>query len=348
MNASDLRERIAKIARYPLAHLPTPLEPLPRFSRALDGPDIWIKRDDCTGLAFGGNKARHNEFIVAEGQRKGADLFVWCGGIQSNNCRQTAAACAKAGIDCHLVLTRGAQAAAVPIQGNFLLDHLVGASYEFVDVAFGQALEDCVAAIAVRFTAQGRRVFYWDRATVTPLAAISYVECAGEIFEQSRALGFAPARIYVSSSGSTGAGLTLGARAFGQSLPVRNIAYLHWGWDAPTDMATMANRTAELLDLPTRLAPEDLDVSFDYIAPGYGKMSQSCLEAIHLLARTEGILLDPVYTGKAMAALIDDVRHGRVAKTQPLVFVHTGGSPALFAYSDEIAEGLPRGALRSS
>lgn len=349
MNEQTLRERIARLPRYPLAHLPTPLEPLKRFSSALGGPQISIKRDDCTGLASGGNKARHNEFVVAEAQRRGADLFVWGGGIQSNNCRQTAAACAKAGIDCHLVLTRGKPGDdRIPLQGNFLLDHLFGASYEFVDVGFGEALDQKVAQVAARFEAQGRKPFRWNREIVTPLAAVSYVECLLEIVEQSRKLGFNPDAIYVSSGGSTGAGLTLGVRTLGQSFPVRNVAYVRWEWDTPSDMATIANKTAALLDLPTRLAPGDIDVTFDYISPGYGKLSSECLEAITLVARTEGILLDPVYTAKAMGALIDDVRKKRLNAGQHVVFVHTGGTPALFAYGQEFAERIPRQELKSS
>src|SRR5580698_8763179 len=148
LNPAQLRARINEIPRYPLAHRPTPLEALPRFSQAIGGPSIYIKRDDCTGLLFGGNKARHNEFVLAEARKQGADLFVWGGGIQSNNCRQTAAACAKAGIDCHLVLTRGKPGnEPIPLQGNLLLDHLVGATYEFVEVDFGEALERQIAEV---------------------------------------------------------------------------------------------------------------------------------------------------------------------------------------------------------
>jgi 1-aminocyclopropane-1-carboxylate deaminase/D-cysteine desulfhydrase-like pyridoxal-dependent ACC family enzyme len=346
VNPAQLRARIQELPRYPLAHRPTPLEPLHRFSKALGEPSIYIKRDDCTGLVFGGNKARHNEFILAEAQRQGADLFVWGGGVQSNNCRQTAAACAKAGIDCHLVLTRGKPGdAPIPLQGNLLLDHLVGASYEFVDVAFGEALERRIAEVAARFQSQGRKVFRWNRYVVTPLAAVSYVECLAEIIEQSHALGFVPDAIYVSSSGSTGAGLTLGARALGYAFPVRNVAYVHWEWDTPADMADIANKTAAMLSLPTRLASGDIDVTFDHIAPGYGQLSPECLEAISLLARTEAVLLDPVYTGKAMAALMDDVRRRKLYPAEArIVFVHTGGAPALFAYGDEFAR-LP-GAAR--
>lgn len=339
MNRTELRAAIENIPRYPLAHRPTPFEPVPRFSAALGGPLIYLKRDDCTGLALGGNKARHNEFILAEAQRQGADLFVWGGGVQSNNCRQTAASCAKAGLDCHLVLTRGASAErAVPVQGNFLLDQLVGASYEFTDVSFGEGLERRIAEVAARFESQGRKVFRWNRHVVTPLAAISYVECLAEIIDQSQALGFVPDALYVSSAGATGAGLTLGARILGHAFPVRNIAYVRWEWDTPSDMANIANKAADRLGASAQLSAGDIDVTFDYIAPGYGKLSRECTEAIELLARTEGVLLDPIYTGKAMAALIDHIRRGRFPKESRVVFVHTGGAPALFAYSKELLD----------
>jgi 1-aminocyclopropane-1-carboxylate deaminase/D-cysteine desulfhydrase-like pyridoxal-dependent ACC family enzyme len=226
------------------------------------------------------------------------------------------------------------------LQGNFLLDHLVGASYEFVDDSFGEALERRIAEVAARFQSQGRKVFRWNRHVVTPLAAVSYVECLIEIIEQSQSLGFVPDAIYVSSAGSTGAGLTLGARALDHGFAVKNVAYVHWEWDTPADMATIANKTAALLGLPTRLSPTDIDVTFDHIAPGYGQLSSECVEAISLLARTEGVLLDPTYTGKAMAALIHDARQKQFSADARIVFVHTGGAPALFAYGDEFARQL--------
>jgi 1-aminocyclopropane-1-carboxylate deaminase/D-cysteine desulfhydrase-like pyridoxal-dependent ACC family enzyme len=340
MDVKELRQKIDQQPRYRLAHRPTPLEHLPRFSKAVGGPAIFMKRDDCTGLAIGGNKARHNEFVMAEALRRGADLFVWGGLVQSNNCRQTAAACAKAGLDCHLVLTRDSKGGPVALEGNFLLDNLFGASYEIVDGGMGKDLNRQIIEAADRFHAQGRKVFRWDRAIVTPLAAISYVECAAEIVEQSAAEGFVPDAIYVSSSGSTGGGLTLGCRALGQKFPVRNVAYVRWEWDIPTDMAQIANEAAERLGLKTRLTPEDIDITLDYIAPGYGKLTEATFDAISLLARTEGLLLDPVYTGKAMCALLDDVRRGRLTSQHKIVFVHTGGTPALFAYGRELGEQL--------
>ncbi len=273
---------------------------------------------------------------------QGADLFVWGGLIQSNNCRQTAAACAKAGLDCHLVLSGPSVEEPVPLEGNFLLDNLFGASYEIVDTGMGKDLNRRIVEAATRFQAQGRKVFRWNRSVVTPLAAISYVECAAEIAEQSAAQNFVPDAIYVSSSGSTGAGLTLGCRSLGQEVPVRNVAYVLWEWDIATDMAQIANAAAGKLEIDTRLSPSDIDVTLDYIPPGYGKLTDACFDAISLMARTEGILLDPVYTGKAMCALIDDVRRGHLTSRDHVVFIHTGGTPALFAYGRELRDQLAR------
>jgi 1-aminocyclopropane-1-carboxylate deaminase/D-cysteine desulfhydrase-like pyridoxal-dependent ACC family enzyme len=177
---------------------------------------------------------------------------------------------------------------------------------------------------------------------VKPLAAIGYVECAAEIIEQSAEQEFVPAAVYLASIGSTGAGLALGCRALEQKFPVRNVAYIRLDWDIPTDMAEIANATAAKLNLDTRLAPTDLDITLDYIAPGYGILTDATFDAISLLARTEGILLDPVYTGKAMCALIDDVRRGRFTSQDCVVLVHTGGIPALFAYGRELGEQIAR------
>jgi len=348
----ELRERIGRLPRFPLAHLPTPLEPLPRLSQTLGGPTIHIKRDDCTGLAFGGNKTRHNEFLIADALRKNADLFVWGAGVQSNNCRQTAAACAKAGLDCHLVLGRGKPADGPDvIQGNLLLDHLVGAGYDIVEATIGTELDERIDGAAADFRRQGRTVYAWDRETVKPLAAVSYVLAMIELTEQASARGFTPDGVYVSSAGSTGSGLALGTAAMGLPCPVRSICPIRWEWDTQQDMARIANQAAALIGIDTRLERDELEITFDYIGPGgYGSVSPGCLEAIALLARTEGILVDPVYSGKALAGLIDHIRSGRLTAEQNVVFVHTGGTPALFAFHEELTRGImPRtiGALSS-
>ena len=341
LTAADLIRAAENLPRYPLAHLPTPLEFLPRFSKALGGPPIYIKRDDCTGLAVGGNKTRHNEFLIGEALKQHADVVVWGAGVQSNNCRQTAAACAKAGLDCHLVLGRAKPSSAPdPVQGNLLLDHLVGAIIDIVDEPLGPGLHKRITAKADEYAAQGRRPYSWDERTVKPLAAVSYVLCMVEIVQQSAQLGIQPQAVYVSSAGSTGAGLALAQVALGVDAPIRNIAPLKWPYDTPAEMARIANDAARLMGIETRLERDAIDFTEDYIDPGYGIVSPGGLEAIALLARTEGILLDPIYTSKAMAGLIDHIRRERLAADQPVVFVHTGGTPALFAYNEELARGI--------
>jgi len=337
-SVGQIHEHVARLPRFPLGHLPTPLEHLTRFSDALGGPRIWIKRDDCTGLAFGGNKTRHNEFLIADALEQGCDTIVWGAGIQSNNCRQTAAGCAKAGLDCHLVLGRGKPADGPDlIQGNLLLDHLVGASVEIVDDAVGPGVDAKIAAAAERFRQQGRKVYEWNRKNVKPLAAISYTLCMTEILEQAARSEFVPDAVYVCSAGSTGSGLSLATAALGVSFPVRHITPIVWPWDTQADMVRIANDAAVRLGISTRLETDDIDVTEEYVGPAYGALTPGCLEAITLLARTEGILLDPSYSGKSMSGLIDHVRQGRFSGDQNVVFVHTGGTPALFAYQEQLA-----------
>jgi 1-aminocyclopropane-1-carboxylate deaminase/D-cysteine desulfhydrase-like pyridoxal-dependent ACC family enzyme len=331
-----VRCAIDRLPRLRMAHLPTPLEEAPRFAKALGGPRIFIKRDDCTGVAFGGNKARHNELVFGHARELGAEMFVWGAGTQSNNCRQTAAGCAKLGLACHLVLSRAGFSD--ELQGNLLIDHLVGATVEIVDPPVGPELDALIARRAEEFRAQGRRVYAWDREIVKPRAAVSYLLCLCEILEQLAERGEArqPAATYVCSAGSTGSGLALARAALGMEGPVKNIAPICWPWDLKQDMAEIANAAAELLGLDTRLAAEDIDATEEYVGPGYGIPTDECLEAMQLLARTEGVVLDPVYTGKALAALIADVRRGAYRPDDVVVFVHTGGTPAVFAYRDRL------------
>jgi D-cysteine desulfhydrase family pyridoxal phosphate-dependent enzyme len=334
----DLLERLSRLPRYPLAHLPTPLEFLPRFSEALGGPRIWIKRDDCTGLAFGGNKARHNEFIIADALEQRADTVVWGAGVQSNNCRQTAAACAKAGLACHLVLGRGRPADGPdPVQGNLLLDHLVGASVEIVDEAEGPAVDEKIALAADRLRGQGCRVYERLPKIVKPLAALSYVTAVIELLEQAAQADVTPDALYVCSAGSTGAGISLATVALGQTFAVQHITPIVWPWDTQAVMTDIANSAAERLGIATRLEPTDINVTEEYVGVAYGVPTTDCLEAIALLARTEGILLDPSYSGKSMAGLIDHIREGRFTSEQNVIFIHTGGTPALFAYNEQLA-----------
>jgi 1-aminocyclopropane-1-carboxylate deaminase/D-cysteine desulfhydrase-like pyridoxal-dependent ACC family enzyme len=330
LSPSDVRAAIAKLPRVPLAHLPTPLEEVPRFASKLGGGvRVFIKRDDCTGLLLGGNKARHNEFLLGDAVAQGADMLVWGAGVQSNNCRQTAAGCAKLGLECRLYLSR-AHYRTEP-QGNLLLDYLVGAKVEFTDAEIGPELNALLAAKADEFRRQGRKPYVWDPPRVVPLSAVSYALCVAEIAEQLAERNLDPAALYVSSSGATGAGVALGKSLLGLRCSARLICPMPWPWHIPTAMARDANAAAEMLGLPHRLTEADIDADENFISPGYGLPSPAGREALHLLATTEAILLDPVYSAKAMGGLIADVRAGRYAPGSVIVFIHTGGVPAIFA-----------------
>jgi 1-aminocyclopropane-1-carboxylate deaminase/D-cysteine desulfhydrase-like pyridoxal-dependent ACC family enzyme len=263
-------------------------------------------------------------------------MLVWGAGVQSNNCRQTVASCARLGLDCHLVLSRGSHG--VEIQGNLLLDHLLGATYEIVDAVIGPELDDLIAQAADKYRAQGRKVYNWDRDRVRPLAAVSYTLCMAEMAEQLDRQGNVPTAIYVCSAGSTGAGLALGKAALGVKAMLFNMLPIHWPWNEAEDMCGLANQAAELIDLPNRLTPDEIIVNDEALGTGYGIPTTECMDAMALLARTEGIVLDPSYTGKALAGLIAHVRAGRYSPDESIVFVHTGGTPAVFAYRDEIVE----------
>jgi L-cysteate sulfo-lyase len=331
----DLRAAVARLPRVRVAHLPTPLEEAPRFAAKLGGGvRVFIKRDDCTGLVLGGNKARHNEFLIADAIAQGCDMVVWGALVQSNNCRQTAASCVRFGIECRLYLSKAHQS--TEPQGNLLIDYLVGAKVEFTDAKIGPELHALLAAKAEEFRRAGRKPYHWDPPRVVPLAAVSYTLCMAEIAEQTAALGIAPDALYVSSAGATGAGVALGKSILGLHYPVRLICPMHWPWHIPTRTADDANAAAAHLGLPHRLTPGDIDADESYVAPGYGLSSPAGREAIHLLATTEAILLDHVYTAKALAALIADVRAGMYSKGSTLVFLHTGGVPAVFAEPEAV------------
>jgi L-cysteate sulfo-lyase len=334
LSTEELRRAAARLPRIDLAHLPTPLEEIPRFADAVGGVRVFIKRDDCTGLLFGGNKTRHNEFILADALARGCDVVVWGAGVQSNNCRQTAAACARLGLECHLYLARTGHGEEV--QGNLLLDYLVGAQVQIVDATLGPELDELLSGKAAEWRERGRNPFVWDRHHVRPLGAISYALCLAEILDQMTARGLTPSAVYVASTGATGAGLTLGKMVLGLKAPVRSVMPIRWPWDAREDMAEIANQAAALLGLPHRLQRDDVDATLDYVGPGYGIPTAESRDALLLMARKEGILLDPVYTAKAMAALMDDARRLQSNSAEPVVFIHTGGQAAVFAYRDDV------------
>src|SRR5947209_16072753 len=226
LTPDDLRRCAERLPRVRLAHLPTPMEELPRFAKRLGGPRVFIKRDDCTGVLFGGNKTRHNEFLMAEALRQKADVVVWGAGVQSNNCRQTAAACNKLGLDCVLYLSRAVHND--DIQGNLLLDHLMGAEVHIIDEPMGPALDNLLLAKAAELKEAGRKPFVWDRITGRPLAAVSYALCLAEALDQARARGLEPTHVYCAAAGATGAGLAVGKAILGWPGKVRLLCPIRW------------------------------------------------------------------------------------------------------------------------
>src|SRR4051794_220482 len=228
LTTDELRRCVARLPRVDLAHLPTPLEEVPRFAERVGGARVFIKRDDCTGLLFGGNKTRHNEFLLADALRREADVVVWGAGVQSNNCRQTAASCAKLGLECHLYLTRATHND--DVQGNLLLDHLMGAKVHIVDAPMGPAMDDLLIAKAEELRQAGRRPYVWDRVKGRPLAAVSYALCMAELADDLRRLGVEPAAVYACAAGATGAGLVLGRALLGLPWRVRLVCPIRWPW----------------------------------------------------------------------------------------------------------------------
>lgn len=336
---AEIRERISTIPRLLLAHLPTPLEHCARLSDKLGGPQIYVKRDDLTGLAFGGNKMRQLEFLFADILERGADVVVAGAYTQSNWCRQITASAAKLGLGVSLVLLHGEKGPAR--QGNLLLDELMGADVTVVDLNDIQQLAPMLHAKAHELTAKGHRPYVIDPFSLEMLArsTLGYVAAACELDEQLEALDISPSYIYLAGANMTPAGLALGMYALGRATQVVAITPIRWEEDRATDIARIATAASELMGLDIELTPDDIRAHDDYIGERYGVVTPASREAFGLAARTEGLILDPVYSSKAMAGLIDHIRRGLIAAGEPVVFVHTGGHPAVFAYADDLVEG---------
>lgn len=317
-----MRERAVKPVppREPLGFYPTPLHPLPRLSAHLGGPRLWIKRDDLTGFALGGNKVRKLEFYLGEARATGADVLLTTGGHQSNHARITAAAAARAGLDCILVLSGGTPAAWT---GNLALDRLFGAELRFVATRAERA--PTLEALADELRMRGRRPLAIPLGGSTPLGALGYVEAAREAAAQFAAGGVrAAAVVHGSSSGGTQAGLVVGARAAGLAARVIGVSADETRADLTRMVAEIAGPLAELVGVPA-LSREAIEVLDDYVGPGYGVPTPASEEAARLFARLEGIPLDPTYGAKAAAGLIDLVRRGAFRADDVVCFWHTGG-----------------------
>ena len=325
---------LAKFPRVRIAHLPTPLEPMPRLSEHLGGPEIWIKRDDCTGLSTGGNKTRKLEFLMAEAREQGADLVMTQGATQSNHARQTAAAAARLGMDCHILLEdrTGYNHENYKFNGNVLLDHLHGATMESrgPDLDMNAEME----AVADAFREKGRSVYTIPGGGSNPTGALGYVNCALELLGQLADAGLVIDHLLLATgSAGTQAGLVTGLRAMNAGIPLLGIGVRAPREKQEESVFGLAVRTAEKIGAAGAVTRGDVVANTDYVGPGYGIPAEDTLEAIDLFARFEGILLDPVYSAKGAAGMIDLIRKGTFKKGQRIVFLHTGGAIGLTGYT---------------
>lgn len=324
--------------RIALAHLPTPLEPLERLSQHLGGPRIFVKRDDATGLAQGGNKVRKLEFLLGEARRAGVDTLVTVGGVQSNHARQTAAVAARLGLACELILPRYVDwpDPVYATSGNVLLNQLFGARMHVLPES---TLEPAVLeAILADIRRRGGRPFYIPVGGSTPTGALGYVAAVDELLPQLAAHEIEDAQIVVATgSAGTHAGILVGLAAHERTNRVIGIAVSGDTPQKETLVRDLAQSTAAQLGVSTSDLPARVRVLDGYVGPGYGLPTPAMVEAVKLVARLEGLLIDPVYTGKAMAGLIDLVRSGQIERDRPVLFWHTGGTPALFAYPTTVA-----------
>lgn len=323
--------------RVRLAHLPTPIDALPRLSKAVGGPQFFVKRDDCTGLAFGGNKVRKMEFLLGDALSQGATTIVTMGTVQSNHLPVSAAAACRLGLRCELVLEHrvAIETGHYHQSGNVLLNRLFGARMRVVPAG-----DDAMAVtnnLADEVRHRGGTPYVIPRGGSTPVGALAYVACAAEIVGQSeRADLRIDVIVHATGSAGTQAGLLAGLRALGKQTPVIGI-----GVNAPASVQAkrvyeLACLTADLLGRPGAVTADDVITHCDYVGDGYGLVTEAAQAAILDVARLEGLLLDPVYSGKAMAGMLDLARKNVISSGSNVLFIHTGGSPALFAYRDAL------------
>lgn len=331
-----LRRLDEQFPRVRLAYLPTPLEYLENLTKHLNGPRIYLKRDDLTGLALGGDKPRKLEYLLGDALKRGADTVLTAGAAQSNHVRLTAAAARKVGLaPIGFVTDRK-----TPNTGNLLLDRVLGVDLRVHKVANDDhyQLVPLMEQEAERLRVQGRKPYVIPISGTTPLACLGYVRCAFELEEQFSQLSINPTALYLAhGTGGNTAALTIGFSIIGRRLPIVGISVSKNKAEA-TDLARRwLKETSQLLGVEARA---EFEVDDNFIGPGYGEMTDACKKAIELAARTDGILVDPVYTGKALSGLIAHIRQVRLTKKDTVVMIHTGGIPALFAYADELT-GIP-------
>ncbi|MFE8103185.1 D-cysteine desulfhydrase [Brenneria goodwinii] len=325
---------LARFPRLTLGHFPTPLEALPALTKYLGGPTIYIKRDDATGLATGGNKTRKLEFLLADALQQGADVIITQGATQSNHVRQTIAAASKLGLKTKILLEKRVTDYGEDYQrsGNILLDNLLGG--EIVDhLPAGADMQQAMEDLADTLREQGAKPYVIPGGGSSPVGALGYVACAEELLFQSSQQRLRIDHI-VHATGSTGtqAGLVTGLTATNSQIPLLGISVRAPREKQEENVYALAQRTWQLLGIAGEVPRQAVKVNSDYVGQGYGIPTEGTLEALTLLARLEGILLDPVYSGKGMAGLIDLIRKGHFSRDENVVFIHTGGSAGLFGY----------------
>jgi D-cysteine desulfhydrase len=326
--------QLENLPRYSLGFLPTPLHPLPNLTKRLGGSQLWIKRDDQTGLALGGNKTRKLEFLLGDALGQDANLLMTTGAPQSNHARQTAAAAAKAGLRSILVLRGTPQ---TDRTGNILIDDLIGAEVRW---AGDRAPHDLMKTIAEVMKGKGSRPYLIPYGGSNGIGAVGYVLAMQEMLDQAKALNVNfDAIVFATSSGGTQAGLVVGARRAGYTGRILGISVDQVKGDFVPKMTEIANAVASRIDLEAMFSDEDFEVNDHYLGQGYGIMGAPERDAIRRMAQSEGLLIDPVYTGRAMAGLVDLIRKSEFRSDQNVLFWHTGGTPALFAYSKQFEAG---------
>jgi|Deesub1362B_J571_1020462.scaffolds.fasta_scaffold04838_4 D-cysteine desulfhydrase len=327
----NLKAKINNLPRVKLANLPTPFEEMNRLSKALNGPRMFIKRDDLTGPVFGGNKACKLEFVMADALEKGADVIVAPGSLQSNHARTVAIVARKLGVKAVLVL-RGEKPQSY--DGNLLIDKLFGAEIRFVQ-AKQHEMKSILKDIMEEFREKGYNPYYAPPSS--PLGAVGYVNAFQELIDQAESLGVKIDYIvHAAGSGATQAGLLVGSKAFNVKTRVIGISVEPDNHQLVKTTLNLAKECARILDLNVSFSPSDVEILYDYVGEGYGILTQEIKETIKIVAQTEGILLDPVYTGKAMTGLISMIKEGYFEKDDNVIFIHTGGIPAIFVYKDKL------------
>jgi D-cysteine desulfhydrase family pyridoxal phosphate-dependent enzyme len=334
--------RLTSLPRLRLAALPTPLHRAERLSAALGGPEIWFKRDDLTGFGAGGNKIRKLEFLAADALAQDADTLVTGAGPQSNHVRMTMAVAARLGLK-GVAVFHGFRPGET--QGNLLLDELLGAELVFSNNPDRSQLDGRIVAEAERLQAAGRRPYVIGRGGASPLGSVGYVAASLEILNQLAELQMHVDYLFCAiGSCGTQTGLLVGARWLQPGYRVYGVTVSRPRQECLARLEKLASETMKLLELKLDLSREEIIVDENYIGAGYGLPTPACVEAIRLVAQTEGVFLDPVYSGKAMAGLIDLIRRGEIDRQAKVLFLHTGGFPSLFAYPAELtANHLPGG-----